>query len=141
MTIRRVFILHHVHDLDGVEDVKLIGVYSSEASAEAARVRLSKQPGFVDHPVGFHLDPYELDEDHWTDGFLTVVHIEVAVQGSDATCVAQASRLASGLYRLWPDPAASAERWLFQPGQTVRCELRRGPDGVERLVAVDAVPE
>jgi len=46
--------------------------------------RLSLQPGFCGHPYvvdpqkdvdeqGFHIDRYELDKDHWTEGFVTMV--------------------------------------------------------------------
>jgi hypothetical protein len=67
-----VFVLHHIHDLGENEDTKLIGVYSSEVRAAAAISRLSCQPGFVEHPNGFHLDRYSVDKDHWTEGFVTV---------------------------------------------------------------------
>lgn len=70
--IGEVFVVQHVHELaDDREDVKLIGVYSSQASAEAAVERLRAQPGFVDAPDGFHIDRYELDRDHWTEGYFT----------------------------------------------------------------------
>jgi hypothetical protein len=65
-----VFVLQHARPKeDGDEDVKLIGVYSSEAAAEAAIARLRKQPGFSEYPNDFHLDSFELDVDHWTEGF------------------------------------------------------------------------
>jgi hypothetical protein len=68
-----VFVLQHVHTFgEGEEDVKMIGVYSSREQAEAAVERLSIQPGFNDAPEGFEIDPYVLDEDHWTEGYVTV---------------------------------------------------------------------
>jgi len=52
----RVFILHHTHELlDGGEDVKLIGVYSTEESGRKTIVALSSQPGFAEHAAGFEL--------------------------------------------------------------------------------------
>ena len=40
------FVQHvHIHD-DGEEDVKVIGMYSSRASAEQAIERLKSKPGF-----------------------------------------------------------------------------------------------
>ena len=67
---RTVFVLQHARPRDdGEESVKLIGVYSSRAAAEAAIARLRQQPGFSEWPDEFHLDPYELDVDHWTEGF------------------------------------------------------------------------
>ena len=68
-----VFIVHHVHQLaENADDVKLIGVYSTEESARAAITRLSLQPGFCETASGFQLERYSVDEDHWTEGFVTV---------------------------------------------------------------------
>lgn len=70
--MKQVFVLQHVHELDGAEEVKLIGVYDTEDGARAAMKRASGLPGFADHPDGFSIDGYELGRDHWTDGFRTV---------------------------------------------------------------------
>ena len=65
-----VFPLWHVRqDDEHGDDAKFIGVYSTKEAAEAAIARLSAQPGFREYPAGFHVDPYELDEDHWSEGF------------------------------------------------------------------------
>jgi len=69
---RSVFVVQHVHELpDGTEETKFIGVYSTMEQAEAAVARLRGQPGFWDVPDGFHVDRYELDIDHWTEGYVT----------------------------------------------------------------------
>jgi hypothetical protein len=68
-----VYVLTHTHDLgDDHEDVKMIGVYESEATARIAISRLGTQPGFSTSPEGFHIDCYELNKDEWTQGFVTV---------------------------------------------------------------------
>jgi hypothetical protein len=68
-----VFVLHHVHTREGgVEDVKFIGVYSSGEKAQAALARLSRLRGFVDAPDGFHIDEYQVDQDHWAEGYVAV---------------------------------------------------------------------
>jgi len=68
-----IWIVQHSHEMDADrEDVKLIGAYSSRASAEAAVGRLSSRPGFREHAGGFHIGEYELDKDHWTEGFVTL---------------------------------------------------------------------
>ena len=65
-----VYVLQHVRTDDEYgDDAKLIGVYGSATTAHAAVARLLTQPGFRDHPQGFNIDPYELDADHWTEGF------------------------------------------------------------------------
>jgi len=66
-----VYVLQHEYELDGCDEVKLIGVYSSREMAEAAIERLASKPGFVDHPSGFCIDPCELDQDNWAEGFST----------------------------------------------------------------------
>ncbi len=66
----RVFVLQHTADYaDGSEDVKFISVYSSRPAAEAAIRRLTQQPGFAEHGEGFDIDEYDLDKDHWVEGF------------------------------------------------------------------------
>jgi hypothetical protein len=65
-----VYVLHHVRKDDKYgDDAKLIGVYRSKASAKEAIKRLSGQPGFRDPPKGFNIEPYQLDQDHWAEGF------------------------------------------------------------------------
>jgi hypothetical protein len=67
-----VFILHHTHVFDdGDEDIKIIGIYSSYASATAAIERLRQQSGFCDAPEGFEISEYQLDVDHWREGYVT----------------------------------------------------------------------
>jgi hypothetical protein len=81
--MKSVFVLQHVHTLPGgEEDIKFVGVYSSEALALKAVARVSIQPGFRDDPGvvdpdgveidGFHIGKYVIDVDHWTEGFVTV---------------------------------------------------------------------
>jgi len=67
-----VYIVQHVHQApNGEEDIKLIGVYSAEASAQRAIARLRLKPGFRDYPDGFHVGCHELDRDQWVDGFIS----------------------------------------------------------------------
>jgi hypothetical protein len=77
-----VFVVQHLRvDPDGAENVKFIGVYRLLDSAQSAIERLKSQPGFCDasrivDPLkdddlsGFHIDEYEMDKDHWTEGFV-----------------------------------------------------------------------
>lgn len=68
-----VYVVQHVHEIDEEnEDVKFIGVYSSEETAAAAVSRLAAQPGFRETTGGFHVDRYTVDEDHWVGGFVTL---------------------------------------------------------------------
>jgi homoserine kinase type II len=69
MQIESVILLWHVHDVGGNEDEKLIGVYGSEEDAIAAIERLKTKPGFAQTTEGFLYEKYELNVDHWTEGF------------------------------------------------------------------------
>jgi hypothetical protein len=80
----RVFLLEHLHILnDDEESVKTLGIYSTREAAVAAVDRFRLLPGFRDSPYfadhklpgpaeGFNIDEYELDQDNWADGYVTV---------------------------------------------------------------------
>lgn len=66
-----VFVLQHSHILfDDIEEVFLIGVYSTPTKAHEAIVRLSKHPGFCDTPEGFHVSEILVDKDQWSEGYV-----------------------------------------------------------------------
>ncbi len=54
-------------DDDGTE--RLVGLYSSEAAAQGAMIRLRGKPGFRDWPEGFAIVACRLDDDLWPEGF------------------------------------------------------------------------
>ena len=71
--MQRVFILQHVHQLGcNTEDVKFIGVYTSRENADNAIERLVLQPGFRSTKSGFSIDEYEINVDHWKEGFTAI---------------------------------------------------------------------
>jgi hypothetical protein len=61
-----------VVNLDENEDRKVIGVYSSKQLAGQAIERARLLDGFRDEPDCFIVAEYKVDEDKWTDGFVTV---------------------------------------------------------------------
>ena len=68
-----VYLVWHTHKIDEeTDDEKLIGVYSTKALADNALARASLLEGFKDHIADFEVCDYELDKDHWTEGFITV---------------------------------------------------------------------
>ncbi len=66
-----VYLVTHTHELNGIDDVKLIGAYSSRADAQKAVQRKLAFPGFRDHPKGFHISRIKLGRDQWSEGFVT----------------------------------------------------------------------
>jgi hypothetical protein len=66
-----VFILWYVIAPDTEDENEcLIGVYRTDEDANAAIERLKNQPGFRDSLQGFQIVPYELNQDHWTEGYV-----------------------------------------------------------------------
>jgi hypothetical protein len=63
------------------DDAKLIGVYSTRDGADAAVERTRRLEGFRDEPDCFMIDAYTVDEDGWTDGYVTVDVDERATGG------------------------------------------------------------
>lgn len=67
-----VYDLWFVQTYEDRDDTELhIGIYRTEADAEAAISRLKSQPGFVDYPEGFEINPTRLNDDSWTEGFIS----------------------------------------------------------------------
>lgn len=66
------YMLWHIHDLGDEEDWKFVGVYSSQAQVDAARERVSQLPGFCETPKDFKVERVGVDEDQWTEGFVSV---------------------------------------------------------------------
>ena len=57
---------------DGSEDVKFVGVFSTNDIAQSAIEQLGMQEGFRECRDGFSIDEYELDAIQWQEGFVTV---------------------------------------------------------------------
>ncbi len=49
-----------------------IGVYSSLKEVESAMARMRQRPGYRDHPDGFRVDCYRLNEDYDDPMFFTL---------------------------------------------------------------------
>jgi hypothetical protein len=70
--MKTLFVVFHEHDTDVQPDTsKLIGIYSSQERATDAVARYQQKPGFSEHPFGFSIDEYLVDEDHWKEGYIT----------------------------------------------------------------------
>jgi hypothetical protein len=61
-------------DEEDGDDVKLLGVYSTESRAHDRIERARLTPGFSDEPDCFTVSRYVVDEDTWSEGFATIVH-------------------------------------------------------------------
>lgn len=64
-----VYILQHTARIGKDEDVKTIGIYSTEQHAGSAVERVREKPSFREPDGEFNIGPYVLDQDYWADGF------------------------------------------------------------------------
>lgn len=87
----KVYLLWHVHHLaeedgrirhfvdpddfwadeEGGDDVKHLGTYSSREAAQARIERARTLPGFSEEPDCFYIEESVVDEDNWTEGYVT----------------------------------------------------------------------
>lgn len=123
-----VFVLHHVAEQLGQEDVRFIGVYATRLEAESAIERLRAQPGFHLWPEGFVLAEQLLGLDRYAEGFSVRRSICVPLLepsgGEVATWrLAEAECLPGERYRILAILDGSpADRLAFEVGEVVRCE-------------------
>jgi hypothetical protein len=59
-------------DEDEGDNVKLLGVYSTEPRARDRIERARTMPGFDIEPDCFIIDDYTVDKDYWAEGFVTI---------------------------------------------------------------------
>lgn len=130
-----VYLVQHMSRIDGCDDVKIVGVYSSVTLAQTAVRRAADQPGFAAEPDGFSIDCYELDSDHWTLGFVRMrtIYMSLIDEGTDVWRPVLAEELENGIYRIC-GPQPEDESWQFAPGSLVKGEMRKLSGGT-RMVA------
>lgn len=85
--MKTAFILQHSYELEGVEEIKFIGVYSSEEEASKAIKRLKEKPGFVNWQESFFIDEYQVNQDNWKEGFSTMTSIQIMLKDQSWTTV------------------------------------------------------
>jgi hypothetical protein len=135
--MKTVFVLQHEFEWCSHVEVKFIGVYATQADAEAAASRLREQPGFRDWPDGFSIDSYEIGVDHWVEGFVTLVNILVPSKSkADNYHVASSVWHPGDLYEI--SDLDEADEAVFSVGDVVRCEERSVAGyGESALVAIE----
>ncbi|MFF4054268.1 hypothetical protein ACFYZ8_19095 [Streptomyces sp. NPDC001668] len=89
--LAKVYLLWHVHhqaeedgevwhfthpddfwsDEEAGDDVKHLGTYSSRERAQERIERARTLPGFADEPNCFYIEEAVIDEDHWTEGYIS----------------------------------------------------------------------
>jgi len=63
--VKSVYLLWYVRG----DDELLIGVYESDDMASAAKARVRPKPGFAEGVGAFEVAEYQLNQDHWTEGY------------------------------------------------------------------------
>ena len=59
-----------LHSLPETGRVKVVGIFSTRASAEIAEEQARTLPGFLEEPHGFTIEEYEIDKLHWARDFI-----------------------------------------------------------------------
>lgn len=73
----KVYLLQHSYEYEVYEDIKtsetiIIGIYNSQEKAEEVKSKFKIKQGFNRFSEDcFYIDEYELDKDHWIEGFVT----------------------------------------------------------------------
>ena len=134
--MKTVFILQHSYELDGHDETKLIGAYSTKEQAELAITRLKDKNGFKYRPDAFEISEYELDQDNWTEGFSTMTTIQVKSK-DDTWITVQAECLPNNKYQIWErDENHLISEFKYQ--DIVECEEREGSlFAVRRVIKTD----
>lgn len=122
--MKTVFILHHSYELDGHDETKLIGAYSTKEQAELAITRLKNKNGFKYRPDAFEISEYKVDQDNWTEGFATMTSIQVKNKDNSWTTV-QAERLPNNIYQIY-EPHDIDTLGDFKHLDIVECEEKGG---------------
>ena len=123
-TMNSVFVLQHSYELEDRDEVKFIGVYSSELEAQKAISRLSNESGFKEKIDGFCIDEYELNKDHWTSGFATMTSIQIKNKFDNWVTVS-AKCLPNNQY-LIVEKYNNNELGMFKDGDIVFCKEENG---------------
>lgn len=122
--MKSVIVLHHVCKVNEQDEVKMIGVYANQAEANQAIQRLRDCPGFKEYPDGFESNEYEINKDHWAEGFVTLTSIMVPAKLGGWKSV-QAECLKEGQYRIIEFYEAES-LGAFKHNDVVECAERDG---------------
>jgi len=68
--ISTVYLLQHSYEVNGIEETKLIGIFRTKEKAIKIIEYYKTLPGFEDYQNDFYVDEYEIDKNHWDEGFI-----------------------------------------------------------------------
>lgn len=117
-----VYVLHHSYELDGHEETKLIGIYSTRQKAKKTAKELSVQPGFNLYPDCFVINKHKIDKDNWTEGFKISYNICVSSsnKNSDNIDYVIADFVKDDIFRVFMD--FDKQEISLKAGQLIRCK-------------------
>ena len=72
VSVITVFLLQHSYEINGEEETKIIGIYSSREKADSIVNEYKELPAFKDYPNDFFIDGYDIDMDNWKEGFVRI---------------------------------------------------------------------
>ncbi|MNE11604.1 hypothetical protein D3C87_228160 [compost metagenome] len=71
LKVKEVYCLTHFYDVEDDEEIRYIGIYTTNERAEEVLSELKLKPGFAEHPEDFNIDRFTLNEREWKEGFIS----------------------------------------------------------------------
>lgn len=65
----RIYLLQHSYEHNGIEETKIIGIFSSKHKALEVIEQYKILSGFKNHSNNFYIDEYQVDKNYWEEGF------------------------------------------------------------------------
>ncbi len=65
------YLAHEYYDGTEFDYITDLGVYSRFKKAKRAKAKYKMISKFIAYPDGFSIDEYEINKEHWTEGFYT----------------------------------------------------------------------
>ncbi len=67
----QIYIVEHSYELNGCDETKLVGIFSTLFKAQEIVEKYKSLPGFEDYQEDFFINKYEYNFTDWKEGFCT----------------------------------------------------------------------
>ncbi|MGM9979052.1 MAG: hypothetical protein ACI33J_09665 [Clostridium sp.] len=72
----KLYLLEHNRKINGYDELKTLGIYSSEEEAKKVILEYKKLPGFKDYLDEFRITEYKIDKKYCIEGFEIPMNIK-----------------------------------------------------------------
>ena len=71
LKMKKKYMVTHSYELNDCDEIKIIGIFSTEKKAKKAVKKLKKQKGFKKYKKGFEVGPILVNQIYWDGGFFS----------------------------------------------------------------------